>query len=443
MKLLSTITLLFCTATMAEAQNVGIGTNNPQARLHVSDSNVLFSGHAVNEIVQPPVSGEGTRMMWMPRKGAFRAGRVNGNQWDADKIGFMSTAVGQHNIASGQGSFAAGSYNIAAGTNSVAMGEETHADGRGSFAAGIFSEAVGANSAAIGAYARAIGNSAFAIGFNPQAFGTASYAIGHGTTASGYFETALGSFNATVNGSTSAWIPNDPLFSIGNGTSVSSRSTALMILKNGNTGIGTMAPRTKLHVQGSQLISRNSGTGSAQLDLEETQSGDGSRLRFSNTHTDNNAWELFGLPTLQNSQDAVFNMFYSPVGNVMTLRGNGNVWFRGTVSQNSDASLKTNINRITQALNKIDQLNGYTYNWKDSTRDQSLQAGVLAQEIEAVMPELVTTDASGVKSVNYSGLLPYVIEAVKEQSNIIREMQSQLAEQQQLIQELKVLVNRK
>ncbi len=43
-----------------------------------------------------------------------------------------------------------------------------------------------------------------------------------------------------------------------------------------------------------------------------------------------------------------------------------------------------------------------------------MQTGLIAQEIEKLMPELVNTDSEGIMSVNYSGLIPYLIEAIKE-----------------------------
>ena len=61
------------------AQNVGIGTNAPFARLHVTDSSVLFNaiGNVPNEHGNPPIDGPGRRMMWYADKAAFRAGYIN------------------------------------------------------------------------------------------------------------------------------------------------------------------------------------------------------------------------------------------------------------------------------------------------------------------------------------------------------------------------------
>ena len=78
------------------AQNVGIGTITPRARLHVVDSSVVFS--AADPLLavpgNPPISGAGAHMMWYTGKAAFRTGFVDGTQWDKDNIGHYSFASG-------------------------------------------------------------------------------------------------------------------------------------------------------------------------------------------------------------------------------------------------------------------------------------------------------------------------------------------------------------
>ena len=80
--------------TGTEAVNVGIGTITPNARLHVSDSNVLFTGPLTipgTTTYYPPASGPGSRMMWYPQKAAFRVGFVDDDkQWNKDSIGLYS-----------------------------------------------------------------------------------------------------------------------------------------------------------------------------------------------------------------------------------------------------------------------------------------------------------------------------------------------------------------
>jgi hypothetical protein len=78
--------------------------------------------------------------------------------------------------------------------------------------------------------------------------------------------------------------------------------------------------------------------------------------------------------------------------------------------------LKTDIQKLSsdETLGKLVAMNGYRYGWKDtSLRGDERQLGVIAQEVEKVFPEVVSTDQKGVKSVAYSGLVGPIIESVK------------------------------
>jgi len=271
--------------TTATAQNVGIGTTTPVARLHVADSNVLFTGATglPGSPGNPPLSGGGTRMMWYPDKAAFRAGNINGFEWDKDSIGIYSFASGFSSIARGEGSTALGfrpaatgdyssaaGYNtIASGNYSLAMGQSTKATGNASTAFGSQTTAGGLHSTALGYNTIASGNYSTAIGYITTAAGefsnttgvftnaggTLSTAMGSSTIAKGYSSAVLGIFNdsiLTVN--ETAISPATPLFIVGNGNSNVTRSNAMTVLKNGNTGIGTSAPLTRLHVTDSAVL---------------------------------------------------------------------------------------------------------------------------------------------------------------------------------------------
>jgi len=91
--------------------------------------------------------------------------------------------------------------------------------------------------------------------------------------------------------------------------------------------------------------------------------------------------------------------------------------------QTSDKRFKKNVKTIDNALAKTEQLNGYTYNWNKLAKKQKgitseeEQVGVIAQELEAVFPQLVKTDKEGYKAVNYAALTAVLIEAIKELSN--------------------------
>jgi hypothetical protein len=83
-----------------------------------------------------PAEGSGTRMMWYPEKAAFRAGRIDGTQWDDANIGLYSVAMGQSVRASGDNAVAMGVRATAANGSSVAMGEDVTATGYASVALG-------------------------------------------------------------------------------------------------------------------------------------------------------------------------------------------------------------------------------------------------------------------------------------------------------------------
>lgn len=95
----------------------------------------------------------------------------------------------------------------------------------------------------------------------------------------------------------------------------------------------------------------------------------------------------------------------------------------------SDRRWKKDLELIPDPLAKLQQLNGYYFYW-DQRGDTHRQAGVMAQEVEAVLPEIVETDVDGYKSVDYAKLSPLLIEAVKE-------LQSQLDQKDQEIESLR------
>ena len=97
----------------------------------------------------------------------------------------------------------------------------------------------------------------------------------------------------------------------------------------------------------------------------------------------------------------------------------------------SDRRWKTNFKLIDNPLKKLSLINGYYYDWK-AGKDKSLQVGVIAQEIEAVLPEIVSTDSEGYKSVDYSKLTALLIEVNKAQQKEIDVLKSKLSEMEKL-----------
>lgn len=85
------------------------------------------------------------------------------------------------------------------------------------------------------------------------------------------------------------------------------------------------------------------------------------------------------------------------------------------VNSLSDEKLKKDISTIDDALDKVKQLRGVDYTWKES---EEKSKGVIAQELQEVFPELVSESESGL-SVNYNGIIGVLIEAIKEQQKQI------------------------
>ncbi len=92
----------------------------------------------------------------------------------------------------------------------------------------------------------------------------------------------------------------------------------------------------------------------------------------------------------------------------------------------SDRRWKKDFEVIPDALTKLDQVNGYFYNWKEGA-DSTQQLGVVAQEIEAILPQAVDTDENGYKSVDYGKLSAWLIQVNKEQQEIIEKLNSENA----------------
>src|SRR5690606_4203894 len=83
------------------------------------------------------------------------------------------------------------------------------------------------------------------------------------------------------------------------------------------------------------------------------------------------------------------------------------------VNETSDVRLKTNITPVTHALQTVQSLTGVFYHWKkeEVKTDANLQLGLIAQEVEKILPQVVATDSEGYKSVQYSVLTALLIEA--------------------------------
>jgi hypothetical protein len=105
---------------------------------------------------------------------------------------------------------------------------------------------------------------------------------------------------------------------------------------------------------------------------------------------------------------------WSASANRWQLDMSGNVTAAGNVTAYSDIRLKDNIEVIKNALEKVTQLNGVTFTRNDQEDKARRHAGVIAQEVEKVLPEVVSEDNEGIKNVAYGNMMGLLIEAIKE-----------------------------
>ena len=119
----------------------------------------------------------------------------------------------------------------------------------------------------------------------------------------------------------------------------------------------------------------------------------------------------------------------STTGGTLTGALNGtSASFSGDVgaanfNSTSDATLKTNVQTLANPLNAVKQMRGVSFDWIANSKSE---VGVIAQEIESVIPQLVNTDEHGIKSVKYGNIVAVLIEAIKEQQAQIDALTSQM-----------------
>ena len=210
------------------------------------------------------------------------------------------------------------------------------------------------------------------------------------------------------------------------------------------TNIGS-DPRTTFKSGSSGLLGigwngRNGSAGYGEIDFYSLR-GSGA------TATDGGGFAFYDLPRpndtggVTNATGTLICRMFGPTTAYNTpqlkvegrLEVNGALKCIGVVDTTSDKRLKQDILPIENALNKILTLNGVTYNWNkefdpDINLDDHNHIGLLAQDVEKIIPQIVHTDTSKnqLKSLAYTELIPVLIEAIKEQQTQINELKNKL-----------------
>ena len=115
------------------------------------------------------------------------------------------------------------------------------------------------------------------------------------------------------------------------------------------------------------------------------------------------------------NNSTTYNNFYVRDDGYVYIRSDASIGGNATAADfilSSDTRLKTNITPIMTALTKLEHISGYTFEFTKHIGKR--RSGVLAQEIQEILPEAVYTDSDGYLSVSYDALIPLLIQAIKE-----------------------------
>ena len=207
----------------------------------------------------------------------------------------------------------------------------------------------------------------------------------------------------------------------------------------------------KLIVSGSDAaIPSVSNTGDFTIDAggDIILDADGTDIKLKDGGTEFGSFKRassdFIIKSATNDKDIVFKGEDSDGGGTITaltldMSEAGNALFNANISGSqieasgdviafgsSDERLKDNITPIGSAIDKLNTIGGYEFDWNNSSEHSGHDVGVIAQEIEKVLPEVVVTRGNGYKAVRYEKIVALLIQAIKEQQSQIDDLKSRL-----------------
>ena len=262
------------------------------------------------------------------------------------------------------------------GDYSVVMGSNSMAQGTSSISLGASNKSYGYNSVTIGRANTATGQNAIVLGYNNEASGGYSVSLGRSNVSGALYSVTLG-YNNLSSGNFA--------FAANAYNEAQGRYSAAMGYNN-RTSFGATA-----------LGRYNDDTGSA------------------------NSWV---------STDALFTVGNGTSSgnrkNAFVVYKDGDAGLSGVLNMISDERFKENITPINYGLEDLLKLQAVSYNWKDrQVKGNGRDIGVIAQDVQQVLPELVS-EKNDHLSVNYIGLIPILIESIKDQQEIIHQLEKRI-----------------
>lgn len=426
--------------------NVGIGTAAPAVKLDVNGDIDADSLYKIGGETVLSASGPGNVRL------GIHAGKTNGGKWTTlvgDSAGFSTSGPsntfvgylsGFRNSSGSGNTFVgaeAGYSNSFAGGNTYVgskAGHENQHGGGNTFvggSAGYFNK--GGNNTFVGLYAGLDNDSGDENTFVGGPAGSGNISGNQNT----YLGRNAGALNETGSGNVCIGykagfneMGSDNLY-IANG---SGDEDVLIYgnFSNGRIGLGTTDPQRKLHLVGSNpriLIEASS----ISPEVNFKHSGDG----------DSDVWAIY-------KEDGTENLYFYQGANKIWIRGvTGNVGIgadpgndklrvqgsacaTGGWNSCSDLGFKEDIETIGHALDAVMRLRGVSFSWKaneygDMGLPDGRHFGVVAQEVEKVLPQVVIEGPAGVKAVAYDEIIPVLIEAIKAQQDQIEVLEARLS----------------
>jgi hypothetical protein len=206
-----------------------------------------------------------------------------------------------------------------------------------------------------------------------------------------------------------------------------------VVTVNGRLGVGTQVPVRQLHVVGDQAVFR--------MDRPY----DTAAFMLVRTDLSGNPLKTFVVgadASGSNNGAFVINDLGTAVSGAgirrMTISNSGSVNFPGAVTAASFTPVssivhKTNVKTYENALETVKKLRGVSFNWKESGKPS---VGLIAEEVDKVIPEVVAHNDKDATGVNYDSLVGVLVEAVKEQQGLIQAQRETVAQQQKTISAL-------
>jgi hypothetical protein len=397
----------------------------------------------------------------------LRAGMSNTTGYSNTATGFDSllyNTTGTYNNAYGMMSL----FSNTTGYRNIAIGSYTLYDnttGALNTAVGmqsLFANTTGTNNTGVGAfslYQNTTGTSNSAFGYRSLYSSTVGYtntAIGYETlynNRSGYYNTAVGGlslfsnttgYQNTANGENSLYSnttgTNNTVLGYQAGYNLTTGTSNVLIGAEPTTANANLTTGSN-NIGVGYNFSFGSSTASNQLDIGNIifgtgLTGTGSTIAGNiGIGTGNPYSRLQVTGSDAASSTSAFAVVSSASSTVFSVFDGGNAQLSGTLTQSSDQRLKTNIQSLdaSSSLSLIDALDPVTFNWIDPNQDSGTQVGFIAQQVQAIFPELVSTTSAttltpgGTLGLNYIDLIAPAVSAIQalssEVQNLIAEVQ--------------------